>query len=92
MAEGLTTEVNIRFIQHISGSTWLIEFETIEHMPEEEIPTVKRWRALVVAGFFRRGYPNRDERMKNPFNFYVDQFSLVSRAVTQDNKDAKFID
>ena len=42
MAEGLTVEVNIRFVQRISNGIWLAEFETIEHMPEEEYPTVKR--------------------------------------------------
>ena len=92
MAEGLTVEVNIRFVQRISGGVWLSEFETIEHMPEEEYPTVYRWRALLVAGFGRRSYPNRDEQIKNPLNFTVDQYALVSRAVTENKKDAKFID
>lgn len=92
MAEGLTTEVNIRFIQRITNSLWLAEFDTIEHMPEEEFPTVQRWRALIEAGFKRRGYPNRDERLKNPLDFLVKTYSLISRAVTKDNKDAKFID
>ena len=92
MAEGLTTEVNIRFIQRISDSVWLAEFETVEHLPEEEAPSVFRWRALFEAGFKRRGYPNRDERIKNPLDFYVSRYSLISRAVTKDNKNAKFID
>ena len=92
MAEGLTTEVNIRFIQRISDSVWLAEFETIEHMPEEETPSVFRWRALFEAGFKKRPYPNRDERIKNPLDFYVNQYSLISRAVTKDNRNAKFID
>ncbi len=92
MAEGLTAEVNIRFVHRISDSLWLAEFDTIEHMPEEEFPIVKRWRALFEAGFKPRGYPNRDERLKNPLDFYVKSYSLSSRAVTQENKNAKFID
>ena len=92
MAEGLTAEVNIRFIQRISGGIWLAEFETIEHTPEEEHPTIQRWRALLEAGFRKRPYPNRDERIKNPLDFYVNKYSLVSRAVTKENRNAKFID
>lgn len=92
MAEGLTTEVNIRFVQRISNSVWLAEFETIEHMPEEEHPKIYRWRALFEAGFKRRAYPNRDERIKNPLDFFVQSYSLVSRAVTKENQNAKFID
>ncbi len=92
MTEGLTTEVNVRFVHRIDSSLWLAEFDTIEHMPEEEFPTVKRWRALFVAGFKPRGYPNRDEQLKNPLNFYVEQYFLSSRSVTKDNENAKFID
>ena len=66
MAEGLTTEINIRFVQRVSGGVWLAEFEKIEHMPEEELPKISRWRALLEVGFKRRAYPNRDERIKNP--------------------------
>ena len=92
MAEGLTTEVNVRFVHRVGNGLWLAEFDIIEHMPEEEFPTVKRWRALFVAGFRRRGYPNRDEQLKNPLNFYVEQYFLSSRSVTKDDKNAKFID
>ena len=92
MAEGLTVEVNVRFVHRVDGGLWLAEFDTIEHMPEEEYPTVKRWRAVLEAGFKRHGYPNRDERIKNPLDFFVDKYSLSSRAVTKDNKNAKFID
>lgn len=92
MAEGLTTEVNIRFIQRIGNGLWMAEFETIEHMPEEEQPNIQRWRALLEAGFQRRGYPNRDERIKNPLDFLVQKYSLISREINQDKKNAKFID
>ena len=92
MAEGLTTEVNIRLIQRITDNLWLAEFDTIEHMPEEEFPTVQRWRALLEAGFKRRGYPNRDERLKNPLDFLVTNYSLISRPLTKEDKNAKFID
>lgn len=92
MAEGLTTEVKIRFVHRITDGLWLAEFDTIEHMPEEEFPVVKRWRALIEGGFKPRGYPNRDERLKNPLDFYVSTYSLSSRAVTKEDKNAKFID
>lgn len=92
MTEGLTTEVNIRFVQRVSNALWLAEFDTIEHLPEEEYPIVKRWRALLETGFKPRGYPSREERLKNPLDFYVNSYFLSSRAVTQENKNAKFID
>ena len=92
MAEGLTTEIDIRFVHRVGNGLWLAEFDTIEHMPEEEYPTVKRWRALFEAGFRPRGYPNRDERIKNPLNFFVNNYSLSSRSVTKEDKNAKFID
>ncbi|MBO4519871.1 MAG: hypothetical protein J5787_01555 [Alphaproteobacteria bacterium] len=92
MGDGLTVEVNIRFVYRISGGLWLSEFETIEHTPEEEYPTVKRWRALLEAGFRRRGYPTREEHFKNPLDFTVDKYSLIPRVVTKDDKNARFID
>ena len=92
MTEGLTTEVNVRFIHRIDDGLWLAEFDTIEHMPEEEFPVIKRWRALFEAGFKPRGYPNREERLKNPLNFFVNRYSLSSRSVTKEDKKAKFID
>lgn len=92
MAEGLTAEVNIRFVHRVDNGLWLAEFDTIEHMPEEEFPTVKRWRAVLETGFKNRNYPNRDERIKNPLDFFVDKYSLSSKSVTKENKNAKFID
>lgn len=92
MTEGLTTEVDIRFVHRIDNDLWLAEFDTIEHLPEEEYPVIKRWRAVFEAGFKPRGYPNRDERLKNPVNFFVNKYSLSSRSVTKENKQAKFID
>ena len=58
-------------------------------MPEEEFPVIKRWRALFEAGFKPRGYPNREERLKNPLNFFVNRYSLSSRSVTKEDKKAK---
>lgn len=92
MMEGLTTEVKIRFVNQVTGGLWLVEFDTIEHRPEEEFPSVKRWRALLEAGFTPRGYPNRDERIKNPLDFTVRKYSLSSRTLTKDDKNAKFVD
>ena len=92
MSEGLTTEINIRFIQRVSNSLWMAEFDAIEHMPEEEQPTVKRWRVLLEAGFKGHGYPNREERLKNPLDFFVDRYSMIQRVITNENKNAKFID
>ncbi|MBO4644618.1 MAG: hypothetical protein J5716_08445 [Alphaproteobacteria bacterium] len=92
IGEGLTVEVNVRFVHRIAGGLWLSEFETIEHTPEEEYPTVKRWRALLEIGFHRRPYPTREEHFKNPLNFYVYKYSLIPRVVTKDDKNARFID
>lgn len=93
MMEGLTAEVNVRFVSQVTSGLWLAEFDTFEHMPEDELPTVKRWRALLEAGFSAVSYaPNRDERIKNALNFQVRKYSLGSRALTADNKNAKFED
>ena len=92
MAEGLTREVKIRFVHRIDEGLWLAEFDTIEHMPEEEFPTLQRWRAVFEAGFKKRKYPNQDERIKNPLDFYVERYSLSSRAITKEDKNARFID
>ena len=61
-------------------------------MPEDEQPAVKRWRAVLEAGFRPRGYPNRDEQLKNPLNFFVNKYSLSSRAINKEDKNARFID
>lgn len=92
MMEGLTTEVRIRFVNRVSPSLWLAEFDTIEHMPEDEKPTIKRWRALMQAGFQRRPYPSIDERIKNPLDFMVNSYSISSRGLHEENKNAKFLD
>lgn len=92
MKEGLTTEVDVRFIHRLGNGLWMAEFDTIESMPEDEHPTVKRWRAVLEAGFRPRAYPNRDEQLKNPLNFFVNKYSLSSRAINKEDKNARFID
>lgn len=92
MMEGLTVEVNIRFVHRISASLWLSEFDTIEHMPEDEYPTIKRWRVLMETGFVRRAYPHADERIKNPLDFLVNKYSLASRGINREGRNAKFKD
>lgn len=89
---GLTVEVKIRFVQRIIGLLWVCEFDTIEHRPEDEYPTRKRWRAYLKVGYEKRAYPNRDEQIKNAINFTVANFYIGSRAIHEDDKNAKFID
>lgn len=89
---GLTVEVDIRFVQRIFGLLWICEFDTIEHRPEDEYPTRKRWRAYMEVGYMPRAYPNRDERIKNAVNFRVTSFYVGSRGIHADDRNAKFID
>ncbi len=94
MLEGLTAEVNVRLVKKQLPRIWMVEFDVIEHTPEKEEPTVKRFRVLMTTGFGgeARPYPNRDERIKNPMDFLVEDYALSSRPVTADNKDARFYD
>ena len=92
MMEGLTREVRIRFVTYVWDGLWLAEFDTIDKMPEEERPRIRRWRAQIRAGFRVRGYPNPDERMKNPLNFMVFQFDISSRGINEPKTNAKFVD
>ena len=94
LLDGVTAEVKIRFVERVFAGLWLAEFDVIEHSPEKEEPTVKRYRVLMTTGFGGepRKYPNRDEQLKNPLNFYVETYDLSSRPVTSDNKNAKFYD
>lgn len=89
---GLTVEVKIRFVQRIIDLLWVCEFDTIEHRPEDEYPTRKRWRAYLEVGYIPRPYPNHDERIKNAINFRVFKFFVGSRGIHEDDKNAKFID
>ena len=89
---GLTIEVQIRFVQNIYGALWVCEFDTIEYRPEEEYPTRNRWRAYLEVGYAPRKYPNRDEQIKNAINFHVDTYHLGSRGLHENSKDAKFYD
>lgn len=94
MLDGVTAEVKVRTVERVTNGLWLAEFDIIEHIPENELPTVLRYRALMSTGFGgeARPYPNRDERIKNPLNFTVKAYDLSSRPVTADNIDAKFYD
>ncbi len=92
MMEGLTREVVVRFVVRVDAGLWLAEYDTIEYLPEDEFPTVKRWRAVLEAGFLKKGYPSRDERIKNPLDFHVSEYNIASRALTKDDENAKFID
>lgn len=89
---GLTSEVSIRFVQRITEFLWIAEFDTIEHRIEEEQPVRKRWRAYIEAGFMDRGYPSREDQLKNPFNFTVARYRVASRALREKKENAKFID
>lgn len=89
---GLTSEVQIHFVQKIFGSLWVCEFDVIEYRPENEYPTRKRWRAYLEAGYFPRAYPNRDEQIKNAINFTVRNYYIGSRGLHENSKDSKFHD
>ncbi|CCZ21438.1 unknown [Acetobacter sp. CAG:977] len=92
MMEGMTREVRVRFVSYVWDGLWLAEFDTIDKMPEEEKPRIRRWRAQIRAGFMARGYPNADERMKNPLNFMVFQFDISSRGINEPKVNANFVD
>lgn len=94
LLDGITAEVKVRWVTRVADGLWLAEFDVIEHSPESEEPTVKRYRVLMTTGFGGepRQYPNRDEQLKNPLDFYVKTYDLSSRPVTPDNKEAKFYD
>ena len=89
---GLSSEVQIRFTQNIFHTLWVCEFDTIEYQPEQEYPVRRRWRAYLEAGYQARAYPNRDEQIKNPINFYVNSYYVGSRGIHADDKNAKFVD
>lgn len=89
---GLTSEVQIRFVQKIFGSLWVCEFDIIEYRPEEEYPTRTRWRAYLEAGYRPRAYPNRDEQIKNSIDFIVLNYNVGSRGLHENSKDSKFYD
>lgn len=94
LQNGITAEVRVRFAEQLYATGWIVEFDLIERMPEDDRPTVKRYRAFMEALFYSKQQPyrDRDDKLKNPLNFVVLSYSLMSRAVTEDNKNAKFID
>ncbi len=92
MMEGMTREVRLRFVSYVWDGLWLAEFDTIDKMPEEEKPRVRRWRAQIRAGYRSRPYPNPDMRMKNPLDFMVFQFDISSRGINEPKPNAKFLD
>ncbi len=94
MENGLTAEVSVRFIEQLTARFWIVEFDLFERYPEDDAPTVKRYRAFMEALFYGKMQPFRDreDRLKNPLNFVVLDYFLMSRALTEENKNAKFID
>lgn len=75
-SEKMTREVEIKWISKRAGNMWRAEFYTHDYSPQYKEPKITVWRVLMRVGFIEREYPNRDEMMKNPFNFMVINYAL----------------
>ncbi|MCQ2965731.1 MAG: VirB8/TrbF family protein [Alphaproteobacteria bacterium] len=93
LAEGLTTEVKIYFVEKLSEGIWVAEFDKIEHWPENEKPVVKRYRVMLNAAFVSDfSPPGTEEKIKNPLKFQVMEYALGAKIVRDRQENTRFID
>lgn len=78
---GIPRSVEILWINERAPGLWVAEFNTYDYDPKLTEPLVRKWRALLRVAYMNINFPNKKERMKNPFGFIVTNYSLSYRGI-----------
>lgn len=81
--KGLQRDVEIDWTRPLSRGLWLVQFRTLDYLPEYNFPIVNLWRATLRIGFTTIPFKNREDAIANPFGFLVTSFSLAYHGSTK---------
>ncbi len=75
--KSLIRSVTIHWARPLAQNLWQVQFETIDVIPEEDMPKTTIWRATLRVGYFDIPFSKKDDAILNPYGFMVIGYSLA---------------
>ena len=75
--KGLRRDVEIDWTRPLAQGLWMVQFRTLDYLPENDKPIENTWRATLRIGFTNIPFRNKEDAIANPFGFLVTSFSLA---------------
>ena len=85
--KGLRRDVEIDWTRPLAQGLWLVQFRTLDYLPDMDKPIINVWRATMRIGFTTIPFRNKEDAIANPFGFLVTSFSLAYHGSTQQAQD-----
>jgi len=82
---GFRRNVEVQWIKPISRGLWHTQFTTYEYTPGQK-PDVVYWRATIRVAYAQLNFPNKDDKIINPYGFVVQSYSLAYHGAEGDNE------
>jgi len=74
--KGLQRFVKIEWVRPLTLGLWQAQYITMDIVPGVEKIDTKIWRATMRISFVKFPFPKKEDQIKNPFGFIVNNYSL----------------
>ncbi len=74
--KGLQRFVKIEWVRPLTLGLWQVQYLTMDIIPGVKKVDTKIWRATMRIVFLRFPFPKKEDQIKNPFGFIVQNYSL----------------
>ncbi len=83
---GLNRYIEIEWIRPLSRGLWQAQFKTFDFTAKNRTPTISYWRATMRVIYAKLNFPEREDRILNPYGFLVSSYSLAYHGAEGDNE------
>ena len=74
--KGLQRFVKVEWVRPLTMGLWQAQYLTMDVLPGVEKVDTKIWRATMRIAFLRLPFKTKEDQIKNPFGFVVQNYSL----------------
>ncbi len=83
---GLQRYVEIEWVRPLSRGLWQAQFKTTEFTAKDRTLIVTYWRATMRIGYANLNFPEKEDRILNPYGFLVTSYSLAYHGAEGDTE------
>ena len=74
--KGLQRFVKVEWVRPLTMGLWQAQYLTMDVLPNSSKVDTKIWRATMRIAFIKLPFPSKEDQIKNPFGFVVQNYSL----------------
>lgn len=83
--KGMRRAIIIQWIKALSPGLWQTQFATYETTPGAQ-PSITYWRATIRVAYTSLQFPNKEDKILNPYGFVVMSYSLAYHGAEGDKE------